>query len=156
MIFSWYCPNFLRSIQTGPPRAFRGPGAKLRIEASCERSEQKILSVTLSDWLKTHLGVFPAVGMSKFFNYEAPKTLRPWGKLPLLLPPLGGPVFKCLRIYCARNKRLIHPACLACVVSWIAFVVANKGQPRDNLCKECWTKQTLKLPKRGNLSKIPQ
>ena len=49
-------------------------------------------------------------------------------------------------------KGLFHPACLARVVSWFAFVVAifmahengdNKGKPRDDTCKECWMKQTL-------------
>ena len=49
-------------------------------------------------------------------------------------------------------KGMFHPACLARVVSWIAFVVAifmghengdNKGNSRDDTCKECWMKQTL-------------
>ena len=44
------------------------------------------------------------------------------------------------------SKGLFHPAFLPCAVSWLAFVVAifmghekgdNKGQPRDDACKEC-------------------
>ena len=47
---------------------------------------------------------------------------------------------------------LFGPALLARVVSWLAFVVAilmahengdNKGQVRDDTCKECWMKGTL-------------
>ena len=49
-------------------------------------------------------------------------------------------------------KGPFHPAFLARVVSWLAFVVAifmghenggNKGQPRDDACKECWMKEIL-------------
>ena len=44
---------FTRSRNSGPPRAFQGPGA---------------------DWLKIHFRAFHAVKMSKFFNYEAPEA----------------------------------------------------------------------------------
>ena len=49
-------------------------------------------------------------------------------------------------------KGLFHPAFLAGVISWLAFVVAiytahengeNKGQARDDTYKECWMKQSL-------------
>ena len=49
-------------------------------------------------------------------------------------------------------KALFHPAFLARVDSWFAFVVAifmahengdNKGKPRDDTCKACWMKQSL-------------
>ena len=60
-------------------------------------------------------------------------------------------------------KGLFHPACLARVISWFAFVAAiswaisideidlgqvyenddNNGKPRDGTCKACWMKQTL-------------
>ena len=47
-------------------------------------------------------------------------------------------------------KGLFHPACLARVVFWFAFVVAifmahenAKGQPKDDTYKECWVKPGL-------------
>ena len=49
-------------------------------------------------------------------------------------------------------KGLFHPASLARVASWFAFVVTifmahengdNKGKPRGDTCKGCWMKQTL-------------
>ena len=51
-----------------------------------------------------------------------------------------------------RLKGLFYPACLARIVSWLAFVavifMAHKngddtGKPRDGTCKACWLKQTL-------------
>ena len=49
-------------------------------------------------------------------------------------------------------KDLFHPALLAHVLSWLAFVVAifmghakgdNKGKPGSDTCRECWVEQTL-------------
>ena len=56
------------------------------------------------------------------------------------------------RRLCVNFKGLFHPACLARVVSWLAFVVLifmehgngdDEGQPRNDTCKECWMKLTL-------------
>ena len=77
----------------GHRELFETHGAKLGIEASCERSEQKIFRSPPLDWLRMHFRAFHAVQISKFSTYEAPYTLRSWGKVPLLLPPLGGPAF---------------------------------------------------------------
>ena len=50
-----------------------------------EASRQLFRSSPL-DWLKMHCRTFPAVKMSEIFNHEAPYTLGPWSKLPLLPP----------------------------------------------------------------------
>ena len=51
-----------------PPRAFRGPGTKLRNEAPCE---QKSFRSRPLDSPKMHFRAFPIVKMLKIFNYEA-------------------------------------------------------------------------------------
>ena len=40
-------------------------------------------------------------------------------------------------------KGLFHPACLAFVVLWPMKMATNKGQPKDEKCKECWMKETF-------------
>ena len=67
---------------------------------------------------------------------------------------VGGGARSCFpKFNLATLKGLCHPAFLARVISWLAFVFTifmghengdNKGKPKDDTYKACWMKQTLK------------
>ena len=64
--------RFIEEQHPGPSRAFRGPGAKPRTEAPCERSEQNIFRSPPLDGIKENSGIILTFADKKHFEVLNP------------------------------------------------------------------------------------